>query len=520
MLKVTDICLGFEAHQPMRLSRGFNRDFAEGKSMDELFDVYFNNTWNRTILKRVAEKCYFPANDLMLENIDRHKGGKKEFKVSYSISGLLIDQFEAWFPDLLESFKQLAETGRVEFLDQTYYHSLVSLFPDRGEFIDQIEMHRRAMKDLLGYSPMAFENTEFIFNNSIAKVVESLGYKAIFTEGIERVLGWRSPNYVYRSKDGDLRILLRNYRMTDDVGFRFSARWWSEFPLTAEKYSSWLAAMQGDCINIFLDYETIGEHQWAETGIFEFFSWLPGEVLKYEHLNFATPSELVDRYGPKDEIDVDDFDTISWADIERDTGAWLSNDMQRTCYDAIRRLEPFVKETNDETTLKIWRNLQISDHLYYMFIAGGGPGIVHGYFSQQTPIEVFHAFTAILSDFQERVSEQLPAPEKTSALLLRVLPPERAMHYHEDGDYIGISAHSLGEFKETIPLVSPKAIKFHLMSDHFENWIRFTIGDGKLADEVRGLKEGSFGPTEAQRLLWDLVKKRYDELSNALPHTF
>ena len=341
---MTEICLAFEVHQPVRINGNFSEAAAEGKDLDELFEIYFNNTWNRMILERVVKKCYFPANQIILENIDRFKKERRKFKVAYSISGILIEQCERWEPDLLDSFKQLAESGCVEFLSQTYFHSLASLFSiERKEFIEQILMHRRLMDQLFGLEPSVFENTEFIYNNSIAKTLAQLGFKGVFTEGAERILGWRSPNYVYKAKGSDIKVLLRHYRLSDDISFRFSSRDWNGWPLTADKYAAWLSATPGQCINIFMDYETFGEHHWPETGIHDFLRWLPQEVLNQPHLQFSTPSELL-RHDPVDEIDVHDFDTVSWADIERSTNAWLGNNMQRTCYNAIKRLEPHVKK--------------------------------------------------------------------------------------------------------------------------------------------------------------------------------
>ncbi len=506
-----DICLGFEVHQPLRLNRNFNEDLVKGKAVspDELFEVYFNNQWNKAILKRVAEKCYYPANSIILENINRFKGEKRNFKVAYSLSGVFLEQCEAWEKDLLDSFKQLSDTGCVEFLDQTYYHSLASLYSlERGEFIEQVRMHRGLMRDLLGFKPRVFENTEFIYNNSIARCVEGLGYKGIFTEGAERVLGWRSPNHVYRAKDARIKVLLRNYRLSDDIAFRFSARWWKEYPLTADKYAAWLSSTPGECINVFMDYETMGEHHWRESGIHEFLRWLPGEVLKHENLRFALPTEVVEGEDAVGELDVGDFDTLSWADRERGVGAWLSNDMQRTCYNALKRMEPYAKKSNGKI-LRLWRLLQTSDHLYYMFTSGGGSGVVHGYFSQQTPWEVFHAFTRVLSDFQERVAQGLRGPLKKSAFRLRVLPPDKAMHFYEHGEYSGISAHSLEELRDTVMLLSPRVIDFHLASDDLERWVRFTIGDEGLAREIRGInKHGA----EAQTALHEAIKKRCEEL--------
>ncbi len=503
------VTLGFEVHQPLRLNRNFKHEYAEGKSLDELFDIYFNNTWNKMILERIAEKCYLPTNSVILENIERHR---PRFKVAYSLSGVFVEQCERWQPDVLESFKQLAETGLVEFLDQTYHHSLASLYPDRGEFVEQVKLHKRLMKDLLGVEPQVFENTEFIYNNSIAKSVADMDYEAIFTEGAERILGWRSPNYVYKANGSDIKVLLKNFRLSDDIAFRFSAGWWKEYPLTADKYAAWLAACGGDCINLFVDYETFGEHHWKETGIFEFLRWLPGEVLNYRNLSFATPSEVAKKNKAVGEIDIDDFATVSWADIERDTGAWLSNDMQRTCYNAIRGMEDFVKKSKDKTLLKYWRYLQISDHLYYMFIAGGAPGIVHGYFSQQTPVEVFHSFTAILSEFQEEVTRKLKGKDAEAARILRVLTPERAMHYYVDSTYTGISAHSLEELRDTIEIVPAESIQFHLRDRDFEEWLEHTVGDRFLAMKIKSLRESGVNLEEARGKISGILVQRCSEL--------
>jgi len=397
------ICLGFKAHQPFRLNVNFTGSSARKKRDEELIDVYFDNSRNREILERVAKKCYFPANRIILESIDRHKKESRKFKVAYSISGVLVMQCERWNPDVLDSFKQLSETGCVEFLGQTFYHSLASLFSYKEEFIEQVLMHRELMRDLFGCKPKVFENTEFLYNNSIAKNVGRLGYKGILTEGVERILRWRSPNYIYKARGSNVKVFLRNYRLSDDVAFRFSARNWSEWPLTADKYASWLSATPGQCINIFMDYETFGEHHWSETGIFEFLRWLPEEILNYRNLRFALPSELL-NYDAVGEIDVDDRNTISWADISKNTDAWLGNPMQQLCHRKIEKLGVRIKKLQNRGLQELWRLLQTSDHLYYMYTKLDAPGIVHRYFSQQNPIEVFHIFTRILSDLQRRIS--------------------------------------------------------------------------------------------------------------------
>ncbi|MEW6222209.1 MAG: glycoside hydrolase family 57 protein [Candidatus Hadarchaeota archaeon] len=507
---MTDICLAFEVHQPLRLDGNFMESAARGKGPEELFDLYFNNTWNKTIFERVANKCYRPANQILLENIERYKDQKRKFKVAFSLSGLLIRQCEMWAPDVLESFKKLAATGCAEFMCQTFYHSLSSLFsPERGEFVEQIQMHRRKIKELFGQDPKVFENTEFIYNNSIAKTIWGLGFRGMFTEGARRILEWRSPNYVYRANGSDIRVLMRNYRLADDVAFRFSNRDWPGWPLTADKYASWLSATPGQCINLFMDYETFGEHQWPETGIREFLRWLPGEVLKYENLQFSTPSELL-RHGPMGEVDVHDFSTISWADVKRSTDAWLGNDMQRTAYGAVKNLEPHVKKTGDKNLLEVWRMLQASDHIYYMYTEPGAPGMVHGYFSQQFPADAFWSFMRIISNFWEKVAENLPDKDGVSARLLRVLPPDKAFHFHEDGDYIQLSAHSLEELRNSVLLASDKSVLFHLACKHFEKWVRFTVGDGELADTISKVEGKSAG--DVKQKLHIIIGERIHEV--------
>jgi len=508
-----DVCLSFELHQPLRVNRDFHDELAKGKKVEELFDIYFDNSWNRMILERVARKCYLPANETILHGIEQFKREQKSFKVAYSISGVLIEQFERWAPNVLDSFKQLAETGCVEFLDQTYYHSLASLFSsEREEFIDQVIAHRQLMRSLFDYVPTIFENTEFIYNNSIAKTLEHMGYQGVFTEGARRILNWRSPNHVYKAKGAKIAVLVRNYRLSDDIAFRFSAHDWSGWPLTAEKYAAWLSATPGQLINIFVDYETFGEHQWQETGIFEFLKWLPREVLKHQNLQFKTPSELIASHMPVGEIDVDDFDTISWADVERSTNAWLGNDMQRTCYRAIKNMWPYVKRTGNENILRLWRLLQMSDHIYYMYTAPGASGVVHGYFSQQYPKDAFRTLTSILLNFQSRILEHLGPEDRAAADLTRLLPPERAFYFFEDGMYVGISAQSLEEFRDALAAASEASIRLHMVRNDFEKWIRYSVGDEKLADAISKIKVAELHPNQLKQEVYKHVDERYREL--------
>ncbi|MCW1296316.1 MAG: glycoside hydrolase family 57 protein [Candidatus Parvarchaeota archaeon] len=406
---MASVCLFFEVHQPLRLN-WFDTSNTYVSDYKQLIDKYFNMGLNKYVFDKVANRCYFPTNRIILELLDKFKSEKKKFKVSYGISGVWIEQCEKFNKDLLDTFKQLADTGCVEFVDNTYYHSLSSLFDiNRTEFIEQVKMHSELMKDLFGQRPTFFENTEFIYNNLIAKTVEGLGYKGMFTEGVDWILGWRSPDYVYKPKFCDkLKLLLRNYRISDDIGYRFSSRDFDQWPITAEKYAAWLAANPGQCVNICIDYETFGEHHWAESGIFWFLKALPYQVLKYDNLEFCTPTEIVEKYQPVGEIDVFEYNTISWADMERDTSAWISNKMQQVCYNEVKSLEKYVKATGDRDLLHIWRLLQISDHYYYLCTKWWGDGDVHHYFSHiKNPYEGFINFLTIISDFKSRVMEEL-----------------------------------------------------------------------------------------------------------------
>ncbi|MBU2559565.1 glycoside hydrolase family 57 protein [archaeon] len=399
---MSSISLCFEVHQPFRV----RKEVLKGE--EDLFNAYFDDKVNRELFERISYKCYYPATEIILEEINRFKDEYKKFKVAFSLSGIFLEQCKEYNPGLLDLFRKLAKSGCVEFLSQTYYHSLAALYENKDEFISQVELHRKTIKKLLGTSPVFFENTELIFNNVVASTVEGMGFKGIFSEGVERVLGWRSPNYVYHPFGSDIKVLMRNYQLTDDVGFRFSARDWKEYPLTAEKYSAWLAGTPGQCINLFMDYETLGEHHWPETGIHEFLRFLPGEVLKYDHLEFLTPSEIAEKHAAVGEVDVPEWETTSWADLERSTACWLSNDMQRECFDRIKRLDEKVKMLKDKKMLNVWRYLQTSDHLHHIYTEGGGPGEVHSYFSPcESAVEAFRILDAVLTDFEKRVERKL-----------------------------------------------------------------------------------------------------------------
>jgi alpha-amylase len=358
---------------------------------------YFNEDTNKQILQRVSDKCYLPANRIIMDLIDDLG---KEFRLAFSLTGVFVEQCLKYQPEVLESFKNLAETGNVEFLGETYYHSLSSLF-SKKEFEEQIGLHTSLMKDIFNYKPEVFRNTEALYSNEIARTVKDLGFRGIMAEGHENILEWRSPNYLHVPRDSDgIRIIPRNYRLSDDIGFRFSDISWSEFPLTAEKYASWLYACKGDTLNLFLDYETFGEHHWKETGILDFLKALPYEILKYDRLDFKSPSQLIGLYDPVGFIDVPH--TISWADIQRDTSAWLENDMQKYAFRRMAELEEAAKKNSD--LLQIWRKLQTSDHFYYMCTKWFADGDVHKYFNPyESPYDAFINYINVLQHLQERL---------------------------------------------------------------------------------------------------------------------
>lgn len=511
---MTDIVLIFEVHQPYRIKKSFyweNNIFKHMKK-EEFFEYYFDNTENREIFDRASRKCYFPSNKILLDLIDKYKNEKRKVRVSFSLSGVFLEQCEKFNKDVLESFKQLAETDCVEFLSQTYYHSLASLYPQREEFVEQVKMHQQIVRDLLDYTPLVFENTELLYNNAVARAVEKLGYKGIFTEGVERIMHGKSPNYLYSPKDSKkIKVFLRNYKLTDDIGFRFSARWWNEWPLTADKYASWLASTPGNCINIFPDYETFGEHHWPETGIHEFLWHLPSEILKWWNLHMSTPSEVAEKYASAGEIDVPELGgTVSWADLERDASCWLGNAMQWAYYTSLRRLEPFVKEAGDKEFLKTWRYFQTSDHLYYMFTAGGGPGEVHSYFSPfGTPADAFVTSQAAILDFENRVR------------LAAVVADEPFLFYVGVGEkyFTGRMAWSLEGFARTIEEVALKSVEFHNKRRDFETWAGKSLRDTVLAEQFKKSRLAGLGGEQLRKAITRDTKKRLAHLKSEIQST-
>lgn len=344
---------------------------------------------------------------IMLELIDNY-----DIEISYSITGVFLEQALEFNEEVVELFRDLAKTGNVEFLGETYHHSLSSLFEEHDEFKEDILEHKKLIKELFGYKTTTFRNTELIFNNKIAETIKEMGFNGMFTEGTNRILDWRSPNYVYSSLSG-LNVLLRNYNLSDDIGFRFSSRDWKEYPLMADKYANWLSNTPGDCINLYMDYETFGEHQWYDTGIFEFLRHLPKELDNHNHIEYATPSEIFELCKSKDTIDVFEFSTLSWADSERDISAWLGSKMQQLSFQKLKEIRGYLnqylqqfdeKERKELIEYKIYKNMQTSDNFYYMCTKGFNDMDVHSYFSHfSTPYDAYAAYLDTYYDFKNHL---------------------------------------------------------------------------------------------------------------------
>jgi alpha-amylase len=358
------------------------------------------------VMRKVVAKSYLPANNILLKQINKHKG---KFKIAFSISGTAIDQFKLYAPEVLDSFKELAATGHVEFIAETYAHSLASL-KDTNEFIAQIEKHKATIQELFGQTPTTFRNTELIYSDTIGETIANMGFKTMITEGAKHILGWKSPNYLYcNAINPRLKLLLKNFVLSDDIAFRFSNQNWSEWPLTASKYVTWLNSIdeRDEVVNLFMDYETFGEHQWKETGIFDFLEHLPSETLKNSKYKFITPSEASEKLQPVAAIHVQT--PISWADEERDLTAWLGNEMQQEAVNKLYTLKPKIDRCTDERLLKNWQYLQTSDHFYYMSTKYFSDGAVHAYFNPyETPYEAFINYMNILSDFTIRLNAAVP----------------------------------------------------------------------------------------------------------------
>ncbi len=394
------ICLYLHIHQPIRYQEYSIFDVSNNSN-------YFNSDYdarqsNQRIFDKVTKKSYRPMLDLLEAKMQEFP----DFKVSFSITGTWLIQAEKWAPDLIEIIKHMVKRGQAEIVDETFYHSLAFFF-NREEFENQVRFHTEKIEELFGVKPQIFRNTELSYNDELAKWAEKKGYKGILAEGWDKVLGWRSPNFVYRPAGCEkIKLLLKNYRLSDDIAFRFSNRNWSEWPLTVKKYQNWIDndCLRGNLINLFMDFETFGEHQWADTGIFNFINEFISSWLSEYDNKFVTVSEACDLMEPVDEVSMPK--TITWADTERDLSAWLSNSLQNSASDAIYELRERVLNTGDSKLISDWRLLTTSDHPYSMCTKYWNDGDVHAYFSAYaSPYESFMYFMNILHDLEYRLSK-------------------------------------------------------------------------------------------------------------------
>jgi len=469
---MVSLCVYFQVHQPIRLRRY------------QIFDIgnnhnYFDTGKNEEVLNKIIKKCYMPTNSLLLDLINSMDG---KFKVSFSLTGVVLEQLEQHAPKVLESFKSLVDTGCVELLSETYHHSLAFIY-SKKEFEEQIKLHNKKIKNQFGFSPQVFRNTELIYNNELSNFISKLGYKGILTEGADHVLGWRSPNFIYKSKTANIKLMLKNYRLSDDIAFRFGEKGWKEYPLTADKFAQWINAINGNghVVNLFMDYETFGEHQWADKGIFEFLKSLPHEILKHPDNNFVTPSEALSLYNAVAELDIPKL--ISWADIERDLSAWLGNSMQQESIKQLYLLESKVVGLGIPELINDWRKLQISDHFYYMCTKWFADGDVHKYFNPfESPYDAFISFMNILNDLKIRIkeAEKMEINEK-----LKDVTGDKVFWVHDGG-----ALKNLNELAEALRKMKNETFKYHVTSEKndFYNWVRDVINDHELAGQIKAIK--------------------------------
>jgi alpha-amylase len=511
---LTDIVFMFEVHQPYRLDRNAYNKLLE-KALrgriepHDLEDVIFDNSLNKLVIERASRKCYIPATRIILENILKYRDTSKPFKVSFSISGVFIEQVRMWKPEVIDLFLKLRETGMVEFIEQTYYHSMAAFMPirDWAELREQVLEHRRVMREVFDYEPVSIENTEFSYNNDIAWLFSAMNYRVVLTEGVDWVLGWRSPNYVYKAYGSDIRVLTRNYRLSDDIGYRFSDKNWDQYPLTADKYASWLSATPGDVIFIAMDYETFGEHHWPETGIHEFLRWLPGEILKYKHLYTSTPREVVEKYPARDIIDVPPWASISWAD-ERDLSAWLGNHMQRNAFKMLVDLRPYVKALDNSVITRLWKLLTISDHLYYIATKFGSIEQVHSYFSPyKNAPDAYAVYVQALSLLAKLLADEI-SRNKIEVVKKLELPSDKAFYfYRATGEYTGFAAHSIREFLEILEKIPGDSILYHLRKGDYQSWLRIIFGLDTIADQLDELAKQQIDAETARREIIKIIRK-------------
>ncbi|MEM5835042.1 MAG: polysaccharide deacetylase family protein [Candidatus Aenigmatarchaeota archaeon] len=485
---MVSICFYLHVHQPIRLKRFTFFDI--GKDID-----YFDKERNKLYLERVIEKSYLPTNKIILDLIHKTDG---RFKISFSITGTLLEQLEE-YPHVIETFEKIIKTGCAELVGETYYHSLASIYSLK-EFVAQIKLHEKKLKEIFGKRPKIFRNTELIYQNQIGKIVESLGYKAILAEGADKILEWRSPCFLYKAKDANIILLLKHYRLSDDIAFRFSDRSWQEWPLTTEKYTNWISQIQGDIVNIFMDYETFGEHQWKETGIFDFLEEFPIEALK-RGIDFVLPSEAIKKFKPVADLDFPNY--VSWADTERDLTAWIGNKMQQFAFNELYSLEHAILATKDKNIIDAWRKLQTADHFYYMCTKWFADGDVHKYFNPyDSPYEAFIIFMNIINDIKQRIKNRLDMKKEEA---LRILSDYTDVFWCHDGKVF----KNLYELRDGLRNMSNETYSYHANEEKndFSNWVRDVIKDEKLANNLRKAKSKEEALQIVEKRIKELEKK-------------
>ncbi len=486
---MVSVCMYMHIHQPYRLGKFTFFDIGTGK-------CYWNNEKNEEVFQRVVRKSYLPTTRLLLQLVNETNGA---FRVAFSITGVALEQLQK-YPEVISNIQKLVDRD-CEIVDETYYHSLAFLFSKR-EFREQVKMHREAVEEIFGYRPRIFRNTELVYSNEIAKEAEKMGYKGILAEGHEKILGWRSPCFVYRAKDANIRILLRHYKLSDDISFRFSLHTWEEYPLTADKFAAWVNSHNGsgELVNLFMDFETFGEHQWPETGIFEFLRHMPKEILKHPDNDFVTPYEAIRRYPERGELDVPFI--VSWADTERDLTAWLGNKMQQYALRKLYELEERVLRTGRKDIIEDWRKLQISDHFYFMCTKWFADGDVHKYFNPyDTPYDAFINFMNVLEDLKKRI-EEVENHKITRDIALKYLGNVKGGEefYCCDGKVF----RNLRELAEALRCMKREVFLYHAnqSKNDFAAWIANCIGDGKLAEKIAHLKD----PKLMRRAILDRIR--------------
>lgn len=468
---MVSICMYLHVHQPLRLRR--YRIFDIGKRQD-----YFDKKKNEQILERIIQKSYLPTNKILLDLIHSTDG---KFKVSFSITGILLKQLREQ-PKALESFQKIIETDCCELVGETHYHSLAYVFSEK-EFREQVRLQEKVLREAFGKKPKIFRNTELVYQNEVGRIAEDMGYTTVLAEGWDKVLGWRSPAFVYKGRGSNIKLLLKNYRLSDDVAFRFSNRQWEGWPLTSEKYADWIHRYNGNgqLVNLFMDYETFGEHQWADTGIFDFLRQMPHDILGRGN-DFVLPSEATQRYPVRSEIDFAHI--VSWADTERDLSAWMGNGMQEAALKEIYAIEKEVKEYGTPEMIEEWRHLQVSDHFYYMCTKWFSDGDVHKYFNPyDNPYDAFITFMNALNDLKHRLN--YIKKQKTNFMSKHLLNevPQGKEFYCKDGKVF----KRMEDLANALKKIDDPTFSTHVSGEKndFANWVEDVVGDVVLASKLK-----------------------------------